>query len=109
MMMVDTVSKAQEYSPKLVSCNMTTYILRYTMNLQRTGYALSNLGEMNQFFHILGMTCRILYLRVGSTNCNYIFWLCIPFSLSYIWTHLGYTIILFGRWKEIKRHQKDVV
>jgi phosphatidylglycerophosphate synthase len=98
MMMVDTVSKCYGYTPKLEANSFSTYILNYTMDLKKKGYACSGIGYWNEILHFLCIISRILFLTTQSNLWYYCFLINIPFSISYVWMHLAYSVNILERW-----------
>jgi hypothetical protein len=76
MMMVDTVSKCYGYTPKLQANKLSTYILHYTMDLNKKGYVCTGIGYWNEILHSLCMISRILYLTTHQDVWFYCFVIC---------------------------------
>ena len=75
-------------------------MIKHTMNLNRRGYKGERLGYWNDLLHFLCMLAGVLYFKIGSSVWLWVFIANIPMSVSYIWMHYGYMIILMDRWNE---------
>ena len=99
-MITDMISKSLGYPPKLKSDEWCTFMLKYTMDLNKRGYNCVGVGYWNMIFHFLCMTSRILFIRTHDELWLYLFIVCIPMSISYVWMHIGYTATLLESWNE---------
>lgn len=63
-MIVDIVCNCHGYEPYLNTNKLSTWMVKYTMDLSRRGYnSIGFVGYMNDIFHSLCFVARILYLR----------------------------------------------
>jgi hypothetical protein len=55
-------------------------------------------GYWNTIFHFVCILARILALSCDSYLWNYVFYACLPWSISYVWMHIGYTVVVLDQW-----------
>jgi hypothetical protein len=99
-MLADIITKCYGYHPKLTTDHWTTYILKFTMKTEQRGYSSVGLGYWNTIFHFLCILARVLALSCESQFWNCVFYLCVPMSISYVWMHIGFTIVVLNQWNE---------
>lgn len=100
MMITDIIAKCCAFSPKLTTDKWSTHILKYTMDVKKTGYVCVGVGYYNQIFHFLCIVSRVVYLQTQCDFWFYIFVVCLPISITYVWMHIGYTVNILQKWNE---------
>lgn len=105
-MIMDIIAKSHGFTPIVRGNHWLTFILKYTMNLNRKGASFIGLGYWNEIFHYTCIVARVMFLRTSCTPWNYLFFLTLPASASYVWMNVAYAKNISDRWNETMQNNE---
>jgi hypothetical protein len=108
-MVVDIIAKSHGYCPMVRNDDLTTLILKYTMNCNRRGASYVGLGYWNEILHYFCIVSRVLFLQTTWLPWNYLFYATLPASLSYVWMNLAYAKNISDTWNETNENNQSKV